>query len=366
MAKASNPSKLKLCAVYILSFFATSLWILSQHQDVHHRRGSRHRTPLEGRRHNNMLGTKGKRQMPAVLPGDFDGLELLSYGDQPYQFGPWDNAPIVIESHKLLFWTTPKVACTVWKKLFRRMEGYSDWQVENDNLPHSPYTNGLNYLYHYKPAQADLMLTDPSWTRAIFVREPKERLLSAYLDKVVGNHSYYLRKHCCKVTTMQEILQCDLFHRKHCCKVTTIEEILQCDVFHRIPSPSPSLRDPAVSFTEFLGPVYKECVDPHWRPQAKRMPAKYWSYINFVGHLDHGVEKDAQRLLTQIGAWDDYGANGWPSGSIFANNHAHHATAAKDNVVHYYTPELERVAETLHKIDYMHPKLGFRNESVGT
>ena len=34
--------------------------------------------------------------------------------------------------------------------------------------------------------QAEAMLTDPTWTKAVIFRDPAERLLSAYLDKIVG------------------------------------------------------------------------------------------------------------------------------------------------------------------------------------
>lgn len=334
---SKQPSVLSLCGFYLLSFFGATLWILSFHTLSWQRKNNNDQS---SGRHSpiSVLGSKGKRQMPAILPGDFDGLKLLQYGDLPYQFGPWDNAPIVIESHKLIFFTIPKVACTEFKKLFRRMEGYADWQIENNEIPHSPYANGLNYLYHYKPSEADFILTNPSWTRAIFVREPKERLLSAYLDKIEGNHSYYVRKHCCTLPSLRELLQCDLFGQE---------------------DKQQMLRSPAVSFAEFLSDVYIPCKDPHWRPQAKRMPKNYWRYINFVGHLDERVQDDAKRLLLQIGAWDQFGARGWPSGAIFAENHASHATSAKENIQRYYTPELSQLVEALIKVDYESTILGF-------
>ena len=280
-----------------------------------------------------------KRPNPMVKPSDFFGLKLLAFGDTPYQFVGWDVAPIVVESHRLLFWTTPKVACTVFKKAFRRMEGYKNWLVENKFIPHHPNSNGLNYLYHYKPAEADRMLTDPTWTRALFVRDPKERLLSAYLDKVVANHSYYVRKRCCKIKSMEVLLQCDEF------RSTT-------------DSTASKLRNPAVSFSEFVNDVHQNCTDPHWKPQSERMPDKYWRFINFVGRLD-SVQLDAQRLLQRIGAWEHYGASGWPSGAIFAENKATHATFAKNQMKTYFTPELERIVETIHRADYIHPLFNF-------
>ena len=111
--------------------------------------------------------------------------------------GGWDSSPIVIEEYKLIFFTTPKVGTTVFKKLFRRMMGLSDWQNENENLPHNPRFNGLNYLFDYSTRRAWEIWNSPNWTRAIFVRDPKERLLSAYLDKAVGHNGNYVKRQCC-------------------------------------------------------------------------------------------------------------------------------------------------------------------------
>ena len=78
----------------------------------------------------------------------------------------WDASPIVLEKHKLLFFTVPKVGCTVWKSLFRRMQGFADW---NSATPHDPATNGLRYLRDYPFKEIRQMINDPEWTRAIFV-----------------------------------------------------------------------------------------------------------------------------------------------------------------------------------------------------
>jgi len=91
------------------------------------------------------------------------------------------NRPVVIESHKLVFFPVAKNGCTVFKKLFRRMMGESDWLEKN---PHAPSkTDGLKHVGHFSRDKQLEMMTSPNWTRAIFVRDPLERTLSAYLDK---------------------------------------------------------------------------------------------------------------------------------------------------------------------------------------
>ena len=123
----------------------------------------------------------------------------------------FDSAPIVDEDHKLIFFTVPKVACTTFKFLFRRIAGVKDWDYQDGaqakNLPHNPKFNNLNYLYHYSLEEANRMMTDPSWTRAIFVRDPKIRFLSAFLDKAVGNYGSFVANVCCP-----EAKQCQAKH----------------------------------------------------------------------------------------------------------------------------------------------------------
>ena len=122
---------------------------------------------------------------------------LVQQGDDIYTSGPWDASPIVLEEFKLVFFTTAKVGCTVWKMLFRRMMGLPNWKAVNtrDMLPWNPHRNGLKYLYDYNRTYASFLMTDPEWTRAIFVRDPKERLLSAYLDK--GKNQHFIKSKCC-------------------------------------------------------------------------------------------------------------------------------------------------------------------------
>jgi hypothetical protein len=129
--------------------------------------------------------TRSSNNGNAIIP-TVDNL-LVQQGDSIYARPEWDSAPIVLEEYKLIFFTIPKVGCTAWKQLFRRMMGYSDWKNENVNnmQPWNPESNGLKYLYQYDRVTASEMMSSPEWTRAIVVRCPKERFLSAYLDKVV-------------------------------------------------------------------------------------------------------------------------------------------------------------------------------------
>ena len=80
--------------------------------------------------------------------------------------------------NKLLITTIPKVACTEFMKLMIRMSGARNWRMDPHFRPKNPVLSRL------KPPEASAILNDRSWTKAVFFRDPAERLLSAYLDKV--------------------------------------------------------------------------------------------------------------------------------------------------------------------------------------
>jgi hypothetical protein len=118
------------------------------------------------------------------LPSESQNISLnsvepiqVNFGDHIYTRNDWDGAPVVIEKFRLIFFTSAKVGCTTWKQLFRRIMGIKDWKAEEYKtmLPWNPELNGLTYLYHYNRKKASEMMTSPNWTRAIFVRDPKER-----------------------------------------------------------------------------------------------------------------------------------------------------------------------------------------------
>jgi Sulfotransferase family len=297
---------------------------------------------------------------------EFRNCSLLQPDDVVYTYGPWDGSPIVVESHKLLFFTIPKVGTTVWKQLFRRMEGYTDWMTDQHPLPHAPKRNGLQYLYDYPPMVADHMMTDPSWTRAIFVRDPQERLLSAYLDK--GSQNPYMQFHCCTDNKPDN----DSTNPNESLLYTK----LQCDnpEPHRGPAASQADKEtnpPLLSFLDFLTVVVPSCSDPHWNSQSLRIDNKYWPYINFIGHMET-MEADAKRLLQQIGAWDDYGSQGWPpKGEIFAGlGTVTHATDSKSKLSIYLdTPQVKKAVERIVEKDYQNQflnlhKVEFINSST--
>ena len=258
----------------------------------------------------------------------------------------WDSDPIVIEEYKLLFFTIPKVGCTVFKQLFRRMMGYEDWYVQKDPwIPHQPGRNGLKYLNKYPLEKANHMMISPEWTRAIFLRDPKERVLSAYLDKVTIDTELrggYIQRRCCKPRGWRKPNICDTVRLK---KQKANETI--------------SVNGDDCSFQCFVEDIIPNCDDPHWRSSIQRIDEIFWPRMTFIGHFETLVD-DTRRLLQQLGggtesAWDKYGKSGWGkygNESIFTSNSVTHATSAKQKLQKYYTPEVENMVKERYHADY--------------
>ncbi len=115
--------------------------------------------------------------------------------------GDWDASPIVVRRLKLIFFALPKNACEEFKKLIRRIKGYVDWQTSWNHLPHlyhldRPFTtlphdpgcNGLTYFFSMDLEEVNTIVNDRTWTKAIFLRDPLVRFLSAYIDKIVRHN----------------------------------------------------------------------------------------------------------------------------------------------------------------------------------
>ena len=143
------------------------------------------------------------------------------------------------------------------------MMGYADWE-------NSTSLDGLVRLYNYSISKASELMTSPRYHRAIFVRDPKQRIRVAYENADIKNR---------------------------CCIHSAYNESCSQMVSH---------------FGQFLDLIHS-CDQPHWRPQGKRMEPKYFNTLTFVGHMET-IQNDTQRLLKLIRAWDKFGREGWSNG----------------------------------------------------
>lgn len=268
----------------------------------------------------------------------------IDWTDRIFKRNGWDNDPIVIESHKLLFFATPKNACTTFKKLFRRMMGYEDWFTKS---PHDPAKNGLKYLGHYSKQEQAEMMTSPEWTRAIFTRDPMERALSAYMDKALQPNVWtpsvngaYLKRYCCYIYPGGK----NSTSRNQICHKSPLSPYgTQMDVEN-------------FPFQTFVDKMMRDCGDPHWQPQSQRLgAASNWQFINFVGRFERRIE-DTHNLLKRIEAFDEFGKSGWDkknaSLSIFETNTAPHKTGSSKKMDQHYTAQVRKSVFEYYRKDY--------------
>ena len=251
--------------------------------------------------------------------------KIMKQSDFIYKRGDWDGAPVVVRKYKLIFFTLPKVGATKWKQAFRRMESYMDWKKIGgvNGLPHNPKRNGLKYLYDYSLEEAEAMMTDPEWTKAIFVRSPKDRFLSVF-------------------TQMKHSVD-DLDAR--CC-----------------PN-NPGCSSVVNNMVQFIG-LTKMCYSTHWVPYSERIDKKWWKHINFIGRLENAAV-DSKRLLKLIGAWKSIGKTGWgeygdeplfvPDDNAFESVH---------QALGKYSPKADKLLNDYYKADYENKYLNFTSKKV--
>ncbi|NP_082204.1 carbohydrate sulfotransferase 13 precursor [Mus musculus] len=92
---------------------------------------------------------------------------------------------LVDDAHRLLYCYVPKVACTNWKRVMLALRGRGDPSAIPAHEAHAPGL--LPSLADFAPAEVNWRLRD--YLTFLFVREPFERLASAYRNKLARPHS---------------------------------------------------------------------------------------------------------------------------------------------------------------------------------
>ena len=256
------------------------------------------------------------------------------------------RSAFVIPEYKLIFFTFPKVACTEWKRMFMRINGNPNWCKTRNFKVHDPEQNLIKTLHDYEPEVATAMMTSPAWTRAAIFREPKERVLSAFLDKAINEKDYYVR-HCCNFLPTADL-------KEQCADE---EESFE-------------------SFLYFVTEYPEECYDVHWEPQIAKMDSKWWDYIDVIGY-QHNLLHDSKAILSQLtsardesgqSAWERYGITGWGSSdsqcekrpnSFLQENTSGHNLNAGSKMMKWYTAETEALVEEKWAIEWSQDKVKF-------
>jgi hypothetical protein len=287
----------------------------------------------------NLVGGRNLSGHRATLP-ELESTDVIFQPDR------WDGA-IVAEEYKLVFFPIDKVGCSEWKLLFRRIMGFPRWNPKQKLFHlHDPDWNGLQYLANYSEEEAQEMLTSITWTRAVFVREPKGRILSAFLDKFV-NHFKFFKTKCCV-----EALASDFEAQQDC-----IDRAAK--------------RRDEEDFSYFLRRAL-DCPNSHWNTQASAIDFKWWQMITFVGYMDNAAA-DAEKLLKSVTssrgttAWDDYASTGWGedgTSAFMTKRSTPHTTDSHIKARDYYSKCDEAFVEKYWAEDWEHDMYHFEKNHL--
>ncbi|EED88134.1 predicted protein [Thalassiosira pseudonana CCMP1335] len=338
-------------------------------------------------------------------------FSLLSYNEA--------TTPIVNEEYKLVLFANPKIGSTVLKQLMRRMMGYEDYDANTwgkEKYPHKcgmvnvtnengevtgSYCryNGLNYTSQFSIQQVNEMMTSDEWTRATFVRDPKERVLSAFLmlrprlditPKMIkrAKRGLYTKRvdygpppqlrNCCAKMAPTGDFNWELLCVNH---VQTFEGFL--DMIDRVPTGDDTITSADYNSRRLLGAnkeefsparlrVSEPCKDIHWQPLNDwRMELKLFSRLNFIGHLET-AQHDIHRLLDRLhhDAWEKFGTSGWGeyrNESMFeSSSTVNHARNTGVHLKEHYTrDDIEQRVERMYNADYDNKYLDLERLKIG-
>jgi len=251
---------------------------------------------------------------------------------------------LFLPEHKLLFCGIPKSGITEWKRFFRYTRGAQDYL----SWPH--FKNDLKpfHLSSLSKEKQEEILNNPLWTKAVFLRDPAERLLSGYLDKIINegwskpvfeqNHTLSFAEFIDLITT---------FNKRHTrpskCKIHGLNT----------------------------------CTDPHFRPQFFLCGLDYLlPSFDFIGSFQH-LSEHTRLLLSKVGMWDEYGLkydDGIDTGKVGStcdypppnrpsnftpvgfnqgkNRTSRHDTQSSTKMRDYYTKELLATVRKAYHWDY--------------
>ena len=111
-----------------------------------------------------------------------------------------DGSPLFINASKydsnheigyesFVFCPVPKNGCSAWKQVMRRIKGEKFYLADDYWSLHSEFNNlEQDRIHRFGLDKANDILYDPNIAHAVFIRDPIERSLSAFLDKCIAAH----------------------------------------------------------------------------------------------------------------------------------------------------------------------------------
>lgn len=237
-------------------------------------------------------------------------------------YAPFFQASLTLLRHyNVLYVENSKVACTKVKKCLLEIDNYPnkwDQLIEKQVHIHNKELTGLIGAADLSPDGLNRVLTDEKYFRFGFVRNPYDRLLSAYKDKILAP-------------------------QKSPDKINYVG--VACRIKAAVSGGDPrsiNLEKTPVTWPEFVGYVAKQRpydMDRHWFHQHLTMWHPYCDF-DFIGKFET-FSDDLRTVLTKIGApqemIDDVGER---------------ANASFKTSDKFYTPELAAIVYRKFRKDF--------------
>ena len=264
-----------------------------------------------------------------------------------WEMPPPRMAPIVSLPHRLIYFFIPKNGCTTWKQILQHELFYSNdlttttTQTNVSNLRiHKRGQNGLQYLDSYKNmTQVQQWILDPKWTKAVIVRDPKARFLSAFFNKAYQQPHHPLVRLCCRRVDQKD---------PH--NTTTDTE---SNAFF---SSSQDCQQQVSQSVDAFFQMIQFCHDVHWMVQTKRYNPFFWKHMNFVGHFENFRFVSLQ-LAQRLNISKDHVDS-------FLGQHNVHPTNATDKMKQFISPELDTLLNEYYRLDYQNQYMGYTEYSL--
>jgi len=261
-------------------------------------------------------------------------------GPNQWEARSWKRMLLVPE-RKLMFCFIEKNACSQFNGLFNELNG-----VETDHLY---FSSGA--LDHFNWTQADIedALQDHSWYKGIFLRDPMERLVSAFVSKCVPDSDG---------TLLEGGGSSCLFFEK------TVSEGAPPSFPEFVAGMALKVGDPQdaeCAWGQPLGCEKPKASDPHFMPQTKFCGGVDIDDYDYVGDLESDMNVEVKRMLMEAGmadklmAVDRYFPKGYAGGADALARPNHKLSHASDPAVltQYYEDQATvDLAHHIYKADY--------------
>jgi hypothetical protein len=148
---------------------------------------------------------------------------------------PTDKHILVVPKLKLIFCFIPKVACTQFNRLINELNGMTHRLGANCGSHDPIFASSVRYGHTIGNKWSWDLMEDKAWTKAVFLRDPLERLVSAHRSKCENEECGGCLEHNFTKGILEDLLVNDNMHylpQHHFCGDPHRNETLETTLKH--------------------------------------------------------------------------------------------------------------------------------------